>query len=666
MGRLERGAVPWLALLIAAACLAAVLYLLLQDSDGPGPSPGAGGLDATPSEPLAPAGLDDAAVERVASPPDASERVDMSALPAVARDGGPVAGKVSGAVADARGAQLPGARVVLTERMAPVLLMAEDVPALRRYSATTDASGTFVFQTLPSEVDFDMWVYHPEHTPTPGVPVIGLKGEDQDVGTIRLKDGCRVFGMIADTGGNPLPARVEVQLQAAGFRTGTPEQQMDEDRELGRLLAADTDANGRYEVQNLAEGVWTLTASCEGYASVQVHPVVLMGETRQAEQNLELGTEFVIEGVVLDEARVPVTEAMVNAARSRPRPSLNAQARSGADGRFSIRGLPEGMYGLFVTAQGYTPGKQMQVAAGKTDVEVILARKGGVEGRVVDAAGRPVAQCTLAVHRISKGSTSYGYAASRYSSNDPEGNYQITGLDPGPYILLVSAPGFAPTHSPGFEVGREIVRGVDVALQRGGRIFGTVVSSASGEPLPGAELALHGRDYTEESQFGLFGPGLGDPNNVPSQTARADAQGRVEIANAYPGELRVEVRHASHLSEYVPLSVPEGGEVNLGVIQLRPGGAVSGVVLRQDGTPVAGSTVYLSRQSESSFFSLTRTSDARGRFRLQGLRAGNYELSATPPDIGNTLFLGLDDSAQSVYISEGEEATVELRIPEDM
>lgn len=665
MFRRRPAAVPWLALLIAAACLAAVLYLLLQDSGGG--TPGKPEIPDSPAveRPLGAASLDSPPVGRTAA--QAPDRLDVGTSPAASRaPSGPVAGKVTGAVESQAGARLPGSSVVLTERVPAALFFSEEAGPTRRFTSITDQDGRFLFQNLPSDTEFDMWVFHAEHTPAPGVPVIGLVGEDQDVGVVRLPDGGRVFGRVTDTGGNPLPAQVEVHMQPTGYRGGTPQEQLAEDRQVGRALAVDCDPDGRYEVLNLAEGVWTLTASYEGYASVQVHPVVLMNNELQKEHNLELDTEFQIGGMVVDETRAPIPNAMINAARSRPRPPLNSETLSGPDGRFVLRGLPDGMYGLFVTAEGYTAARQIQAPAGKMDVEIVLTKKGGVAGRIVDASGAPVTRAEIAVHRLAKGTTSYGPPALRRQVGDPAGNYLIEGLDPGPYILLVVADGHAPTYSPGFHVEREVVRGVDVQLQLGASLSGLVVTTG-GVPLPGAMVTLHGRDYSEESQMGLFGPALGDPNNVPAQTARTDAQGRFELRNAFPGDLKVEIKHPTHIVELVPVTLNSGGNADLGTVQLRPGAGATGIVRRRDGSAVAGATVYLTRPpvGNESYFSQTITTDARGRFRFQGLRAGTYELNATPPELANTLWLGVEEGANSVYLEEGRETEVNLDVVEE-
>ena len=48
------------------------------------------------------------------------------------------------------------------------------------------------------------------------------------------------------------------------------------------------------------------------------------------------------------------------------------------------------------------------------------------------------------------------------------------------FVLLARSKGFAPTHSAGFYVEGDIVRGVDVVLKFGGRLTGTVTSSVDG------------------------------------------------------------------------------------------------------------------------------------------------------------------------------------------
>lgn len=655
---------PWIVVIAAAVFLSAVVWILFTSSAGPTPA-GSGlqtpGAEAQRPEPAA-ATLEGPLARHPAAGP---ERVEVEAAAAGAPRH-PLASRVRGTIVDAQNRPVGGAKVVLEERVAPMVFLATEGEGDSglRLAATTDGAGRYVFSGLPLGMDFDMWVYHPDHAPTPGIPVTGIAGEEQELQPIVLKEGLRIYGLVTDLAGNPVAARIEAALQANRFRRGTLQEQRQEDADLGRWRTVESDGStGAYELRNLAEGVWTLTASCEGYASAQVYPVVLGGGQPQSEQNLELGTEFVIGGIVVDEARNPVPAAQINASRTRPRPSLSGEAVSDAQGLFRVRGLQDGMYGLFVRAEGYSDNRLPQVAAGKTDLEIVLVQKGGVEGRVLDDQGRPVGHFTLEVHRVAKGAPGLGTPFARFAFDDPNGNYVVSDLDPGPYVLRATVPGFAPSDSPGFHVERAVVRGVDIQLRRGGTLSGVVSSTATGGPLPGAEVVLHGRDWQEESQFTLFGGSAGDPNNVPPQTTTTDGQGRFELRNAWPGDLKVEVRHPAHLSELVTLTLAEGQHVDLGGVQLRLGGKIQGVAYDAQGQLLAGGSVYLNRiqpDGAGTFFSVSRTLDARGRFSIEGLKAGTYEVSVFPADAG---FLFDPGGTQQVYVTEGKVQSVELRMP---
>ncbi|HEX9794674.1 MAG TPA: carboxypeptidase-like regulatory domain-containing protein, partial [Planctomycetota bacterium] len=223
---------------------------------------------------------------------------------------------------------------------------------------------------------------------------------------------------------------------------------------------------------------------------------------------------------------------------------------------------------------------------------------------------------------------------------------------------------------PGFYVDRDVVRGVDVRVKRGAVVTGTVTSRRNGEPVQGAEVVVHGPDFQHQDGGGLFGGWLGDPNNVPAQTVTTDKQGRFRIANAYTGGagevqlmLKLEINHSEHLVEVVPVNVAEGGEIDLGLVELTPGGRIRGVAYGKDGKALAGGTVILTRPGGAgSFFSETRTLDARGRFSLGGLKAGTYEVSVYNAEEASSLLLFTEAPSETVYVEEGGEAEVDIRL----
>ena len=79
----------------------------------------------------------------------------------------------------------------------------------------------------------------------------------------------------------------------------------------------------------------------------------------------------------------------------------------------------------------------------------VLAAGGGIEGKVTDPKGAPVAGATVTV---TNSTTNQKFTA----RTDTEGRYKIENLPTGVYALVVSAPGFS-------ELGRDSVKVEDGA-----------------------------------------------------------------------------------------------------------------------------------------------------------------------------------------------------------
>lgn len=652
----QRGSSGTLFLVLGALVLAAVGYLFLQDSDPgpvpPGPAPSAG----TPPDPVAPAPAP------LTGPEPVRESVRLgdpgaarSELPAEAGE----SGTVFGMVMDQQSVPVAGARVMLTESIPAVdLFSAEASGELRRFAKVTNKDGRYWFDRLPVGRDFDMWVYHPSFAAATGTAVHVLP-IDQTVPPVVLDLGYEIFGQVTDTGGNPLAAKLRFELHANFQLAGD---RADEKSEDGRRLEILADADGRYRASRLMAGIWRLTAGHEGYADHLEPAIVVGGDQFQIEKDLSLGSEYRIAGSVRDESGEAVPNPKVFVARSRPRPPSQAEALGDEAGRFEVRGLPEGIYGLAVEAPGYSRSQVPRVEAGTLDLDVVLYRRGSVSGRVTEPAGRPVAAFDLELVAVNRGTSVFHQLGQIVTFRSATGDYLYTDVEPGSYRLLVTAPGFSPSYSPGFTVDRQEVQGIDVRMAIGGSLSGTVLGP-EGEPLAGAEILLHGRDWSEQNAFGLFGGRSPDPNNVPEQSTRSDRDGRFAMSNAFPGPLRVEFRHPTCLSEFLNLEVSEGSRQDVGVIRLRRGGAVFGVGVRPDGSPLAGGSAFITRQDEGSFPSYSANSrlDVQGRFRFDALRSGSYQVSVTGADSGAfSLFAPGEGNTRVVYVAEGKEVEVRL------
>ena len=112
--------------------------------------------------------------------------------------------------------------------------------------------GTFELPALNQEV-YQLQISHPEFTRNVMLDQRVSDGGTLDLGTVLMRRGAVITGTVYDGAGQPL-ANSDVQMNAASQATGLPTQ----------TYRGMTDARGRYEFRNVAEGSYRLTATRGG------------------------------------------------------------------------------------------------------------------------------------------------------------------------------------------------------------------------------------------------------------------------------------------------------------------------------------------------------------------------------------------------------------------
>src|SRR5690606_5681673 len=103
--------------------------------------------------------------------------------------------------------------------------------------------------------------------------------------------------------------------------------------------------------------------------------------------------------------------------------AFNTKSVSGADGSFKFDNVPPGEYILIVLKQGFQEARrQLLIKAGDTTESVVelVPVNGSVSGRVIDPAGKPLAEIAIA---IDKGKKTRTDKDGRFSFNDLSAGY---------------------------------------------------------------------------------------------------------------------------------------------------------------------------------------------------------------------------------------------------
>jgi hypothetical protein len=510
--------------------------------------------------------------------------------------------------------------------------------------------------------------------------------------------------VVAADSGTPI-RRAQVRVSGVGMRDS-------------RL--ATTDAQGRFELRELAAGRYTLTASKGGFVTLQY------GQRRPAESGtpLEVGDAqildrlivalprgSVIAGRITDEFGEPVVNAAVSAWRyafvGGARRLVRAGARDTTDdqGMYRLFGLAPGDYivsAALRTSEVTDPGDDFSGfaptyfpgtpnAAEAQRVRVALSQEqGGVSfgllatrlvrvwGQVISATGTPHwgGMVVLSSADAAQGARGPGFSQGGSGSRIAgDGQFWIGNVAPGRYQLQVRAGDrengeFARMD---LNVGFEDVGGLMVVTAAAGRIRGTVITD-KGERLPAGSPGVQvvARPAAPDGPFaGQGGGGQG----------RVGADGTFDLGN---------ITDARYLRANLPSGWAlktarlNGEDVTDVPIDVAPGQVVTGVELvitkslsHAEGTvvddrkqPVLDATVVFFPLSDTlrgfqSRFIRSARPDQQGRFRVSALPAGEYLAVAVQGlEDGQTsdpeFLAAVEPEATRVTIEEGETKTVSL------
>ncbi len=313
------------------------------------------------------------------------------------------------------------------------------------------------------------------------------------------------------------------------------------------------------------------------------------------------------------------------------------------------------MFYVFVDKDGFTRPDKRTVKAGTADVDFQLEPNGSISGKVVDrASGEPL---SLFVVRYGQARESQALGLGfRKEFDSATGEFTVTDLDAGFYVLEVLTEGYAPKRTEPLEVKKQgRIEGILVAVDHGGTMRGHVRRANDRAPIAGA-VVMPRRMRADSVPIVTE---IGARPNRERSSATTDASGAFEIANVGTGSYALEVTHPQYAPGKVEgIDVPEGATVDVGELLLYRGGTVVGVVHGKNGAPDSEAQVMLTGKG---FERKVRT-NAQGRFEFGGVPPGDYTISALVRG-GQVDFEGLlqsDEDGRHIVVADGQTLTVDL------
>jgi len=377
-------------------------------------------------------------------------------------------------------------------------------------------------------------------------------------------------------------------------------------------LSVSTGADGRFTLTGVSQGAKTLQVSASGFNAATKTVTVVVGQTVSAGTIalIPIPTTGTVTGSIFTEGNADDAVAGATITVLNTTPPLSG--RTGTNGRFTLRGVPQGAQTLRVSAQGFNDATQpVTVVAGQSVSTGPIALKpfpitGRVTGTVTNATtNEPLNDASVAV----TGTTNS-------TDTQPDGSFTLDGVLQGSQTLRVRKQGFNDaTKTVTVVAGQSVSAGTIALTSTTGSITGTVINADTQAAIQGATVAVNGLSLsTTSNSDGSF-----TLDEVPqgSQTLRVSQQGFNDATKAVTVIARTSI---------------SAGTITLTSIPPPTTGTITGtivVVVGEQSAPVPNATVTLHSLQENLF--ATTTTDSDGNFTFPAIPQGPQTLTVKDP-----------------------------------
>jgi len=483
--------------------------------------------------------------------------------------------------------------------------------------------------------------------------------------------------------------------------------------EFRAAARARTDHEGRYRLAGVPPGRYQLTVVAPTFVPV-TRPghtpgrrlALVEGETVEA-ADFQLTRGGVITGRVTDAEGRPVIAEQVHLSFAEaprpegPEPFYPQNTQTDDRGVYRIYGLPPGKYLVSVGHDAVTgvanpggmrryyrrtfhpdateesKGRVVEVEAGgeAADVDITLgppAKTYTASGRFVTADGRPAPGTLFGTGTLDAAGQSLGTIHSGHAA-DARGQFVIRGLAPGRYAVFAASADTAAlpesySDAVTFEVGEADVTGLEVRLRRAGSVSG-VVQIEGADRATAARLMRQVKLYAQvETGPGVVPPSYAQVPAAPDGSFRLGGlrPGRVRFGLGWPQVpgltlARVELNGVEQRDGF---EVGDGAQLTGARVVLVFGSAVlrGQVALTNGALDDESRLVVFARRTgddPSASFGKGAEADARGRFVIEGVVAGHYEVRAR---VFSRRGAGPQSPPVSVNVPESGDVTVTLAL----
>ena len=414
--------------------------------------------------------------------------------------------------------------------------------------------------------------------------------------------------------------------------------------------------DGTFRLEGVPLGMATVLVDKPGLVSLVHGPVPTgeVGEKEIGDLRLEFGEELL--GRVVDADDEPIANAVVIAGPKlelAPAGLLAPIAVTNSEGYFSARGLDDREHIVAARPQGAIDWTLVtDVVPGFDEPEIVIGDTHRITVTAYAESGELLPNPALVLQSVNQlplhplivppislaGRLAY----------DEDGRAVVTELDPGKYSVLAKTPGYTVG-----KIEADVREGpdeVELILVPELGLSVRVVEAESGKPVHWATAGIFDNKAPDRAM-----------RRVPIMNRRTDAEGFVLLNGLEAKDYAVAVFHPAYAEAFAEVSVP-GSEV---VVELRQGGAISGVILSGGRPPAEDRFIATGKQERFPRFTVT---DVDGTFEMTHLEPGEYTLTVmrrfANQSIGDQIGGGgeqyIPERFEKVTVEEGKTTFLEI------
>lgn len=369
--------------------------------------------------------------------------------------------------------------------------------------------------------------------------------------------------------------------------------------------------DGSFALDGLPAGRVRLTVQASGFKTMEVNPVELLPGEILENLQVELSPGSVLTGAVQTLEGDPIAGARVLAHSDNPKGlHVPLETATEDDGAFRLSGLDPGRWTVTVFHPEYQRlQREVTIRDEEQQLDFQMQTGGEIDGRVVDAAGRPAAgaEVRLAPHPSGPAPTPVATTV--------DGTFRFSGLTPGRYRLTAKRTQETATRE--LEVTPTSRLDVEMHLHVGGSVEGRVLGLTPEQRRQARVVASA-------------------PATAP-RSVSVSPDGGYRVRDLAPGPWRITAILEDGQTTTRQVEVERGADLRGVDLELGTGYRFTGRILR-DGAPVPGAVLSIQRSSVP--VGGTKTGP-NGEFTVPSVRRGTYRIVVLDPTTGTTQTMNL-------------------------